>query len=188
MAFISILAALYFFLPAYFANMTPTFATYFAKSLGFLAFLGRPIDFGKKIKGKPIFGSHKTWRGIILGTSVGILLTWLQKFLWRFSFFEKISFFNYQEINIFFLGFLISFGALFGDLICSLFKRRKNIKPGRRWIPFDQISFVFGSFLFSFPFFPIPILNWLIILVLTIPIHIFGNKIGFWLKISDQEI
>lgn len=184
MALISILAALYFFLPAYFANMTPTFA----KKFGIFHFLAKPIDFGKKIKGKPIFGSHKTWRGIILGILVGILITFVQKFLWKFSFFEEISFFNYQKINIFFLGFLISFGALFGDLICSFFKRRKKIEPGKPWIPFDQLSFVLGSFLFTHPFFPIPIFNWIIILILTFPLHILVNRLGFRLKISDQKI
>lgn len=164
--------------------MTPTFA----KRFGILNFLTKPVDFGKKYRGKPIFGSHKTWRGIILGTLVGILIALFQRLLFKFSFFAKISFFNYQEINIFFFGFLISFGASFGDLISSFFKRRKGIPPGNPWIPFDQLSFVFGSFLFSYPFFKIPILSWLIILIFAFPIHLIGNRIGYWLKISDQKL
>jgi len=181
-----ILKCLYFFLPAYFANMAPTFA----KKTGILEFLDKPIDFWKNFRGKPIFGPHKTWRGIISGIVSGILISYFQKFLFQFSFFQKISFLNYQKINVFLLGFLLSFGALFGDLISSFFKRRKGILPGKPWIPFDQISFVIGSFLIVniFSDFRIPISAWLLILVLSFFLHIIGNRIGFWLKISDGKI
>lgn len=188
MDWIFLLKALYFFLPAYFANMTPTFATHSAKRVGILEFLGKPIDFGKKYQGFPIFGPHKTWRGIILGTIVGILVTWIQRLLFKFNFFQKISFFNYQEINVFFLGFLLSFGALLGDLISSFFKRRRGILPGKPWIPFDQISFIIGSFFLVNPFFKIQILAWVSILILSFFLHLITNRIGFWLKISDSKI
>jgi len=186
MNWIFVLQSLYFFLPAYFANMAPTFA----KKAGILKFSEKPIDFGKQFRNQPLFGSHKTWRGIFSGIAAGILITFLQRFFWQFSFFQKISFFNYQEINVFLLGFLLSFGALLGDLISSFFKRRKNIMPGKSWMPFDQISFVFGSFLIVniFSDFRIPILAWSLILILSFFLHIIGNRIGFWLKISDNKI
>lgn len=184
MNWIFIFQCLYFFLPAYFANMAPTFA----KKADFLKSLAKPIDFGKNFKGNPLFGSHKTWRGIISGVILGILITYFQGFLFNFPFFQRISFFNYQEINVFFLGFLLSFGALFGDLISSFFKRRKGIEPGKPWIPFDQISFVIGAFFFVYPFFKIPIFAWFIILFLSFFLHLIVNKIGFWLKISDSKI
>jgi CDP-2,3-bis-(O-geranylgeranyl)-sn-glycerol synthase len=188
MDWILLLKSLYFFFPAYFANMTPTFATHFTKESGFLAFLGKPIDFGKEYRGSPILGSHKTWRGVILGTFVGILIAFFQRLLWGFDFFRGISFFNYREINIFFLGFLLSFGALLGDLVTSFFKRRQKIEPGSSWIPFDQISFIIGSFILVNPFFKIPIFSWLLILIFSFFLHIIVNRIGFWLKISPSKI
>lgn len=184
MDWIFILQCLYFFLPAYFANMTPTFA----KKTGVLRFLAKPIDFGKKYQGFPIFGPHKTWRGIILGVLIGILVAFFQRFLWQLPFFERLSFFNYRQINVFFLGFLLSFGALLGDSIASFFKRRQGINPGRSWIPFDQISFVIGSFLLVNPFFKIQILAWFYLLVLSFLLHIIVNRIGFWLGISDSKL
>lgn len=184
MDWIFILKSLYFFLPAYFANMTPTFA----KRAGVLNSLAKPIDFEKKFKGEQIFGSHKTWRGIILGVMVGILIAFLQRILFSFSFFQKISFFDYRKINVFFLGFLLSFGALFGDLISSFFKRRKGILPGKPWIPFDQISFVIGAAIFVSPFFKIPVSALFLIFVLSFFLHIIVNRIGFWLKISDNRL
>ncbi|MBZ9569504.1 CDP-archaeol synthase [Patescibacteria group bacterium] len=184
MDWIFILQCLYFFLPAYSANMTPTFA----KKGKVFKFLAKPVDFGKKYQGFPVFGHHKTWRGIILGVLIGILVALLQRFLWQFPFFEKLSFLNYQEINVFFLGFLLSFGALSGDLISSFFKRRQKIESGKSWIPFDQISFVIGSFLLVSPFFEVQISAWLIILFLSFLLHIIVNRIGFWLKISDSKM
>ena len=182
---IFVLKSLYFFLPAYFANMTPTFA----KRYKLLESLAKPIDAGKIFRGIPIFGAHKTWRGVILGTLVGILIAFLQRLLFKFNFFENISFLNYQEINVFFLGFLIAFGALMGDMISSFFKRRQNIEPGKSWIPLDQISFVIGAFIFVYPFFrEIPLLAWILNLILTFFLHIIVNRIGFWLKISASKI
>lgn len=181
-----ILSSIYFFLPAYFANMVPTFA----KKWGISEYLAKPVDFNKKFKNQPLFGSHKTWRGIFLGVLAGILIAFLQRIFWHFSFFKKISFFDYQKINVFLLGFLLSFGALLGDLISSFFKRRVGILPGESWIPFDQISFVLGSFFIVniFSNFKIPILAWFLILILSFFLHIIFNRIGFWLKISDSKI
>jgi len=184
MNWIFIFQCLWFFLPAYFANMAPTFA----KKAGILKSLAKPIDLGKNFRGKPIFGSHKTWRGMISGIVLGILISYFQKILFQFSFFQKISFLNYQKLNVFFLGFLLSFGALFGDLISSFFKRRKSIKPGNPWIPFDQISFVIGAFFFVLPFFKISISAWFLILFLSFFLHVIFNRLGFWLKISDSKI
>ena len=184
MNWVFIFQCVYFFLPAYFSNMAPTFA----KKAGILKFLAKPIDFGKQFKNKPVFGPNKTWRGLISGVVLGILIAYIQKFLWQFSYFQKISFLNYQEINVFFFGFLLSFGALFGDLISSFFKRRQDIPPGKSWIPFDQISFVIGAFLFVNPFFKISVLAWFYILFLSFFLHIIFNRIGFWLKISDGKV
>jgi len=184
MNWIFILQCIYFFLPAYFANMAPTFA----KKAGILKFFAKPVDFGKEFNGQPLFGFHKTWRGIISGVILGILITYSQRLLWEFPFFRKISFFDYQEINVFFLGFLLSFGALFGDLISSFFKRRQGITPGKSWMPFDQISFVIGAFFLVHPFFQISILAWVFITFSSFFLHIIVNRVGFRLKISDGKI
>ena len=179
-----LLRCLYFFLPAFIANMTPTFAW----RAGILKFLEKPIDFGKKFQGKPIFGPHKTWRGAILGVLSAIVMAFFQRKLWQYSFFQNLSFFNYQEINVFLLGFLLGFGAILGDCISSFFKRRKGIAPGSPWIPFDQISFVIGAFVLTFLFFKIPILAWFWILFLSFFLHILVNQIGFYLGINKSRL
>ena len=55
------LQVLYFFAPAYFANMAPVFAR------GHFATLAVPIDGGRRWRGRRILGDHKTWRGIVAG-------------------------------------------------------------------------------------------------------------------------
>ena len=62
----TVLAAVYLFLPAYFANASPVV-------LGG----GEPLDGGRKwLDGKPFLGSHKTVKGtllVVVGAVVGVL-------------------------------------------------------------------------------------------------------------------
>ncbi len=178
-----IISCLYFFLPAYFANMTPPIA----KKLGVLKSLAKPIDFDKKFFGKPIFGSHKTWRGAILAFFVGFLTALIQGFLFNFELFKKISIIDYSRINIFLFAILISLGEIFGDLFFAFVKRRINLKPGAPFIPFDQTNYVFGCFLFLQPYLKLDLKIWLTILILTFFLHIIFNRLGYYLKIHNAK-
>ncbi len=178
-----ILQCLYFMLPAYLANMAPVFA----HKLGILKFLARPVDGSRLWRGKPILGAHKTWRGFAVGIIVAIVVVWLQYFLYSAPAFQKISLPDYSKLNLWLLGFLLGFGALFGDAVKSFFKRRVNLKPGAPWIPFDQIDFVLGALIFAAPvYFP----SWpaiIFILLVTPVLHILTNQIGFLLKVKDTK-
>jgi len=185
MSFQFILSCFYFFLPAYFTNMTPPLI----RKAGLFASLGSPVDFGRKFLGQPILGSHKTWRGVIFGIISGILITGLQGWLYQFPLIKKISFINYQEINILLFAFLISAGAVFGDLSFAFIKRRLKLKPGTRFLPFAQTNYVCGVALFLPAFskismLKISILAWITILILTFFLHItftwLGYLIGFY--------
>ena len=181
-----LLSCLYFFLPAYFTNMTPPLM----RSFGFLKCLDKPVDSGKSFRGQPFFGSHKTWRGVVGGISVGILTVSLQAWLYQFPFIKEISFLNYQEINIFLFGFLISGGAIFGDLFFAFIKRRLKLEPGARFFPFDQINYIIGAALFLTLFFKsrsFDLMVWLSLLILTPILHIMATQIGFLLGLSRSK-
>ena len=45
----------------------------------------------------------------------------------------------------FFIGLLLGSGALIGDAVKSFFKRKEGIKPGNRFIPWDQLDYSIGS-------------------------------------------
>jgi len=175
-----ILSCLYFFLPAYFTNMTPPLV----RRVDIFNFLDKPVDFGKKFLGQPIFGKNKCWRGVISGIIIGILIAGFQLWLYHFSLIKEISLFNYSKINIFIFGFLISAGAVFGDLLFAFIKRRLEMEPGARFLPFDQTNYVIGAALFLTPFLKIDILVWITLFILTFLLHIIVNRIGYHLRLS----
>lgn len=183
MTFQFVLSCLYFFLPAYFTNMTPPLI----KRAGLFSFIAKPVDFGKKISGTPILGSHKSWRGVIFGIIVGILIVLLQAQLYKFQFIKEISLIDYSKINILLFSFLISSGAVFGDLSSAFIKRRLKKEPGQRFIPFDQTNYVAGAFIFLQPFFEFDLIVWFTIFVLTFFLHIIVNRIGYMLGLNQNK-
>jgi len=178
-----ILSCFYFFLPAYFTNMTPPLTRRF----NLFNFLDKEIDFGKKFLGQPVFGKHKSWRGAILGILIGFLVALIQGCLYQFPTVQKISFLDYKQINIFLFGFLISAGAVFGDLLFAFIKRRLKMEPGARFIPWDQTNYVIGSAIFLTPIFKIDIMVWITLFILTFLLHIIFNRLGYCLKLHRAK-
>ena len=138
-----IIQALWLVLPAYFAN-----------GFALLVGGGTPIDFGKNWKdGKRILGDGKTWRGLIVGSFIGMTAGFgfsaVAKFGRMIDFPIEINDFTGFPLMIP-IVFSICFGALMGDIIESFFKRRVGKEQGASWIPFDQLDFILGVLFFSF--------------------------------------
>lgn len=166
-----VLEALYFFLPAYMANMAPVLVQR-------VPIFDAAIDGGKSWRGERIFGAHKTFRGFFSGVigAVGTIL--LQRALMQSEFFAANSLVPYHIFpltTLLFLGFLMGAGALLGDLVKSFFKRRIGIEPGKPWTGFDQLDFVVGALVLSRLIFPLPMLHVLIIAILTPLLHLAVN-------------
>ena len=173
--------SIYMMGPAFFANMAPVF---FRK----VPFLNYPIDFSMRWKSKPLFGSHKTFRGFFFGILLAIILVYIQELLfYNYSYFRSISFIDYPSHNFLLLGFLIGFGALLGDTIKSFLKRRFNVRPGARWFPWDQVDFIIGSLLFLCIIFVPPWQAALFLLIATPLLHIIVKHIGYYLKIDNAR-
>ncbi|MBI1935560.1 CDP-2,3-bis-(O-geranylgeranyl)-sn-glycerol synthase [Candidatus Woesearchaeota archaeon] len=172
------LKCFYLMLPAYFANMAPVIAN----GINFLAY---PVDFNRKIGGKPILGQNKTFRGIFFGILSAVVIAYIQHLLYSKEAFQSMSFIDYQNWLLF--GFLTGFGALAGDLIKSIVKRRLNINPGDRFIPFDQTDFVFGALIFMMPIFDLTLKIFAAALLLSFILHIAVNHIAFYLRIRNEK-
>ncbi|PIZ51701.1 hypothetical protein COY27_02770 [Candidatus Woesearchaeota archaeon CG_4_10_14_0_2_um_filter_33_13] len=171
MPWLIILQSLYFFLPAYIANMAPVLFKW-------LPILNRPVW----EKG---LGTNKTWRGLVAATLVGGLVFSLQK-LFHNTGFVQLSLINYSDFSVL-LGFLLGFGAIAGDAVKSYYKRKIGIAPGKPWMPFDQLDFVIGGLAVSF-FFYVPPVSIIIVLLLFSPfLHIIVNHFGYWLKINKSR-
>ncbi len=173
--------AAYYAAPIYFGNMAPVITKKIFTSLA------KPIDFGKTWKGKPIVGKNKTFRGLIMGIVFGIAIALIQYWLYGFEIFRTISIFDYKVGSSIILGALMGFGAVFGDMFESFFKRRLGIESGKPWIPFDQLDFIIFGLLFSFIIFVPPIPYTIIILVISPLGHILVNHLAFYLKIRKEK-
>ena len=174
-----LLKSFWFMLPAGFANMAPVLFKW-------LPFLGTPIDLNRKYRGKPIFGSHKTYRGFLVGVVFATLIVWFQMHFYEYT--ATISIIDYKRVNIVLLGFLFGFGALFGDLIKSFFKRRLNIISGISWPPFDQIDWIIGSLCLVSFYITIPWKILLTIFILFGLLHPIVNLIGYYMKIKKEKL
>ncbi|MDD1720275.1 MAG: CDP-2,3-bis-(O-geranylgeranyl)-sn-glycerol synthase [Methanoregulaceae archaeon] len=146
---------------------------------------GTPIDMGRSCRdGYRVFGDGKTWRGLILGVLAGILtglvMIWAREF-YGLSFLPSLT-----PLVV----FLLSLGALLGDLVKSYFKRRLGKSPGDKWPVADQYDLVAGAFLMVALFDPAWIMGalnaWILltILIVTPVLHRFVNYIGFWVGVK----
>lgn len=177
-----LLKVIYLMAPAGFANMAPIFTRKILKSLAV------PIDSNLKLKGRPLLGKNKTVRGLVMGIIFSIVMVYLQVYLYKYPFFSDMGFFDYTQTNILLLGFLMGFGALAGDAIKSFFKRRVGIKPGERFIPWDQIDWVVGLVVFTIPVLEIYTLKLLVYLLVTgFVLHIVLRHLGYYLRINSSK-
>ena len=162
---IEVFNALYYIFPAYCANGAPV-----------IFGGGRSIDSGKLfIDGKPLFGSHKTIRGFIAGLAIGTFVGWLQEAIAPAAGFPKGSVL---------LGFMLSLGAMIGDLAGSFLKRRLSLDPGAPLPIIDQIDFALMALLMAALVKPPTIVMTIIILVLTVPIHLLINMLAYLLGLK----
>ena len=171
--FLSIPSLVYLLLPAYIANMAPVLSRPWFKHLAI------PIDNNRWWQGQPLFGNHKTWRGILVGIAAAIFVALLQSILT-----PTTQYANYERAWLL-IGIAMGLGALGGDLIKSFFKRRQGFPPGARWIPWDQIDFVIGALIFITPLVHITLTNEITILIGSFLGHVVVNRIGYLLEIKE---
>jgi CDP-2,3-bis-(O-geranylgeranyl)-sn-glycerol synthase len=151
-----------FIFPAYTANAIPV-----------IFGGGTPLDFGRIMRdGRPVFGAHKTFRGFFAGLAVGALV----------GFAEGLVFNHYSLV----LGFMLSLGALLGDLGGAFAKRRLGIAPGSSLPVVDQIDFVLCALLFSLPVSPPTLAMTAVILAVTIPLHLLTNLLAYLVHLKRK--
>lgn len=136
----TVIQALFYFLPAYIANACPVL---FAR-LGWWKRLAVPIDGGRRLGEEFIFGSTKTWRGVISGI-IGGLLTGLGQWIIFVCVTDGAGFIFLTDYTFVFgilLGGLMGLGEGFGDLVKSFIKRRLGMKSSAHSFGLDQTSFL----------------------------------------------
>lgn len=161
------LELVYLLLPAYCANMAPPFVKYWRG-------WNRPIH-------SAWLGDHKTVIGFALGTVMAVLTAYAQSrleigisLLWRPDVWLAV-------------GMAQGLGAMGGDAIKSLFKRRIGVAPGRPWVPADQLDFVVGALIPLSFLVPLSLSDIVVMLVFTFVADIGVNHISFYLGIRDTR-
>ena len=156
-----IVTALELIFPAYCANAAPVLAG------------GRlPMDFGKNfVDGRRVFGKNKTFRGFFFGLAIGVLVGIVEVFL-----------FNYPILFM----VLSPLGALLGDLTGAFLKRRLNIPSGGLLPVVDQVDFVVGAIVFTFPLQIISLSVVIAMLIITPPIHLLTNFAAYKLGLKSN--
>lgn len=153
---------LWFFLPAFAANSAPVIAAYFH----WFPNLAVPLDKGYIWRGKPLLGTNKTVRGLVMGVLAGALVGLVQYRVEVAEIVQSSLTIPSSNLEALAWGSLVGFGALLGDALKSFFKRRLNIPAGASWKPWDQIDIVVGVVLATWCLAPLTLLHILVAIAL----------------------
>ena len=126
--------------------------------------LAIPVDGGRRLAGRRIFGDHKTIRGFVIMMGGTALFLWLQASLahW-FPAVAALGFVDYRTISPWIDGLVYGAGYSLGELPNSFAKRRLGIGEGRKgggavggfFLFLDQVDGIFG-FLLTMCIFYVP--------------------------------
>jgi CDP-diglyceride synthetase len=86
------------------------------------------------------------------------------------------------------LGFLLALGALLGDLIKSMVKRRVGVPSGRSWFPYDQLDYIIGGLLLSACVVVLHASQYVWVVFVYFGVHLLASYIGYLLKLKDSPI
>ncbi len=174
--------AIWFGLPAWIANSMPV-----------LFGGGPPIDGGHVLKdGRRILGNGKTIRGFIVGVALGTLMgvgqqmaaPFLQPLLETYvNITPEMSSILHMSVPG---AFMLSVGALLGDLIGSFFKRRADIKSGNPAPMLDQLGFIIMALIIASPVMQASALYVVILISMTLGIHWISNAMGYLLGLKKH--
>ena len=156
-----------------------------------------PIDQGKlHSDGNRILGDGKTWSGLIGGTIGGMLIGYLQ-INHGGIIIEALANTNNYDFwgeNSLLIIFLLSFGALLGDMTASFFKRRSKLNRGDKSPILDMFDFIgmalFLTLIFDYDWLKSWILDGYVplftLLIATPVLHRGVNIIGYKIGIKNE--
>lgn len=173
----SVVDAFWFFLPAMLPN---TSAAIFGG--------GIPLDFGRKWRGKRLLGDGKTWRGLAVGISSGVLLGYVESVLALPVGPPLSSVFRPDAASLPPL-LALSAGSMLGDLAAAFLKRRTGLERGTSVPLLDQYDFAAGAVVVAylvspertaaFLFAGSALIGFVVVLLVIYPLHRLINYIGY---------
>lgn len=122
---------------------------------GWLACLARPIDGGRTLRGRPVFGHSKRWRGpIVVGAGAAMFFAIQRYVLHHFDVFAGVELIDYTTVPIW-IAAMAGAMAEFAELPNSLVKRQLGIAPSATaegplaaaFYVWDQLDLLLGYWL-----------------------------------------
>jgi len=166
----------------------------------FIHWLKKPMDMGVTFRGKPLFGSNKTWRGFIVCTIGTVFFSFFIKFLYlNYAYFKNISIVDFHQVHPLHFGLALGVGMILGELPNSFLKRRIGIGSGKQgsgftgilFRIFDQIDLLLGIwFLLIFvPGFSVAKNTDVLLfsIVFALVVHFMVAQIGFYLGMRKDR-
>lgn len=145
------------------ANGTPVVAAGLLKNRW-----SAPVDGGRLWRdGRPVFGSSKTWRGVVSGGLACALFALLAGLGFVF-------------------GLLFGLLGLAGDILSSFIKRRLGLAPSARALGLDQIPEALLPMLLAMWWLPVSYWVVLVVVVLFTLSNILGSPLLYRLGIRSQ--
>lgn len=148
--------------------------------------LARPLDFGRTVRGKRMFGANKTWRGPAVMSAVAVLVVFLQSELYDLRPFREISLVDYSQTSWLALGLALGISYSLSELPNSFVKRQLNIPPGgvsrtRAIVQYvvDQADSVVGGTLALAFFLPGAVEILLLVFVVGFALHVVMDQLFF---------
>ncbi|MDN5358827.1 MAG: CDP-2,3-bis-(O-geranylgeranyl)-sn-glycerol synthase [Candidatus Diapherotrites archaeon] len=148
-------------IPAYIANSAATFSKY-------VPWKRHPVDFGLVLgDGRRLLGDGKTFEGLFIGVLLG----------------TAAGYIVFTPFGLPYNPFLISLGALLGDMVGSFAKRRIGLPRGDPAPVLDQLDFILGALALAGPF---TAAETAIIILITPLIHGAANIIGYFIGVKNE--
>ena len=105
--------------------------------------LAVPIDNGARLRGRPVFGENKTWRGIALMTGLTALASGTQAALARRNrWTSALDVLQSARVNAWLTGALCGLTYCLAELPNSFVKRQLGIAPGARATRASRLQYV----------------------------------------------
>jgi hypothetical protein len=157
---------------------------------GWFAFLARPIDAGRTLRGRPLFGHSKRWRGpIVVAAGAGLAFALQRSVLHRSGAIASIELVDYAALPGWWLGALAGAAAELSELPNSFVKRQLDIAPGSTargplaafFYVWDQLDLLLGYWLVLGWFVPPTPLRVAVSVLLVGSLHPVVTVIGYLL-------
>lgn len=157
-----------FILPAYVANAVPVVVS------KLVPWTPHPLDGGRNwLDGRRIFGNTKTVEGLVSGILAGSITGFIEQLL------------GIVEAGLE-KGFILSTGAVFGDLLGSFIKRRLGLPPGSPAPILDQLDFLAGALIAAkiAGLDNLTSTDILVLVLLTLVLHPLTNLLAYMLHLK----